>query len=128
MKKFWKIFRIALFAIVLLVILAGVVSVAGNYSSGSRAGVVMKLSRKGLLFKTWEGQLNLGAMAQDKGVWEFSIDRGEDEVLKQLNDAMVQGYRVQLHYQEKFFQFDWRGDTKYFVYKVEKVTDGDQVP
>jgi hypothetical protein len=31
-----------------------------EYSEGSRSGVVQKLSRKGVIWKTWEGELNLG--------------------------------------------------------------------
>ncbi len=108
---------------------AGVFSVYGNYSKGSRAGIIVKYSTKGVLFKTREGQLNVGGMQQsDDGdlmptIWDFSVYKGADEIHKAIEDAVMGGYRVRLHYEEKYFQYEWRGDTKYFVTKVERVTD-----
>ena len=96
----------------------------GSYSSGTRAGTVVKLSHRGVLFKTYEGQLNLGGFSGETGspassLWDFSVDGGKTEVIQQLEDASLNGKRVKLYYKEKFYQFSWRGDTKYFVYKVE---------
>lgn len=92
----------------------------GNYSTGARGGVVMKISKKGFLIKTYEGQLDYGAINDP---WNFSVDSGEDEVIKALNEVQQSGERVRLHYQEKFTKFFWRGDTKYFIIKVEKSTN-----
>ena len=114
-----SIFAIALGAL-LLVLFA-------NFSNGSRAGTIAKFSHKGVMIKTWEGQLLTGGMSGSDGGdlvsshWEFSVYRGDDPVLRAIEKAMDGGYRVKLHYEEKFFQFGWRGDTKYFVTKVEKV-------
>ena len=36
--------------------------------------------------------------------------------------ALKTGERVTLHYSEKFFQFPWNGDTKYFINNVEFIT------
>ncbi|MEM6260879.1 MAG: hypothetical protein AAGI38_00115 [Bacteroidota bacterium] len=105
-------------------------ALSASFSDGARAGTVVKLSFKGVAFKTWEGQLNTGGFSDGGGgddlastIWHFSVDRGNQEVLDALQDAMDRGYRVKLHYEEKFFQFSWRGDTKYFVDSVEKVND-----
>ena len=87
----------------------------GNYSTGTRGGVVMKISKKGFIFKTYEGQLDVGAINEP---WSFSVDRGEEEVIQKLDSAQQSGERVQLHYAEKFTKFFWRGDTKYFITKV----------
>ncbi len=89
----------------------------GNYSNGYRAGVIVKFSEKGYVFKTHEGQLQLGNSPE---MWPFSVEK-EPEVLKQIEEATTHGYRVKVFYHEKYQQFDWRGDTKYLVYKVEKV-------
>lgn len=89
----------------------------GNYSTGTRGGVVMKISKKGYVFKTHEGQLDVGTINDP---WSFSVDAGEKEVVKNLNEAQKTGERVQLHYQEKFTTFFWRGETKYFIIKVER--------
>lgn len=93
-----------------------------SYSDGVRSGVMMKISRKGYIFKTHEGQLNIGGFDQtsDVGVsnvWEFSVT--DDLVLEQLEDAMDRSQRVKLFYKEKYVKLPWQGDTKYFVYEVE---------
>lgn len=116
-----------------LVILIGILALGltffgfylfGNYSKGSRAGTVVKMSERGVMLKTWEGQLNLGGLSGETGspassLWNFSVDDSEAEVLKALEAASLSGGRLKLYYKEKFVQFDFRGDTKYFIYQVE---------
>src|SRR5688572_4477628 len=119
-----KTVKIIFFAIVALVLMIGSYYIFGSYSEGSRAGTIVKLSKRGVLIKTYEGQLNLGGFSGETGspassLWDFSVDGGKDEVIKQLEDASLNGKRVKLYYKEKFFNLSWRGDTKYFVYKVE---------
>jgi hypothetical protein len=91
-----------------------------NYSSGTRAGTVMKISKKGVLFKTHEGMLDVGTINDP---WNFSVAANKREVLEKLNEVQKTGERVQLHYQEKFVKLFWRGDTKHFVVKVEKMSE-----
>lgn len=95
-----------------------------NFSDGYRVGTIVKLSKKGVLFKTYEGQLNLGGVDADgeggfSPIWNFSVYQGDDEVRTAISNAVDNEERVKLFYQEKFFSLSWRGDTKYFVYKVE---------
>ena len=85
------------------------------YSEGFRAGEVVKISRKGVIFKTWEGRLSQGI--SDELQFEFSIEDKEKEVIEQLKD--YQGKRVKVTYIERFGTFPWLGDTKHFVTKVE---------
>jgi hypothetical protein len=92
------------------------------FSEGSRAGTVSKLSKRGYVFKTHEGELNEGGFSGETGsltprIWHFSTK--EDSVVKDLERAMATGERVTLKYQEKVLQFPWNGDTKYFVIDVE---------
>ena len=45
-----------------------------NYSEGYRAGVPMKISKKGVVFKTHEGQLNIGGLSNNaEGVIPFNL-------------------------------------------------------
>src|SRR5688572_2146750 len=89
----------------------------GNYSDGFRAGTVVKLSRKGNLFKTYEGQLNLGMVLTENSpsptsvgnIWEFSVGRQDQDVVDSLEKAMTTGQRVRLHYKEKYRTLPWRG-------------------
>ena len=97
---------------------------SAEFSEGSRAGRVTKFSKKGFIFKTYEGQLNVGGISTSKGggvasIWDFSVDESEQEVIKAIEEAMTNDSYVKLYYEEKFFKFTWRGDTKYFVVKVE---------
>lgn len=98
----------------------------GTYSEGVRAGVVVKVSKKGFLFKTYEGQLNLMTFGASKSnnivaeTFDFSVPSFETDVIKTLEEVSLSGERVSLHYVEKFMTFPWRGDTKYLIVKVER--------
>jgi len=115
-------------SLVVLVILAAGFALYANYSSGVRAGVPVKFSRKGVIFKTYEGELNVGGLTNtgDGAIpttWKYSVRRSEEEVRAALEAAMSDHKRVKLHYNEKYLQLFWRGDTKYFVYDVEILED-----
>lgn len=95
-----------------------------NFSKGYRAGVPIKVSHKGVLFKTWEGQLNVGGLANSAegaipATWEFSISGSSQQVRDDIEQAIEGGKRVKLYYKEKYVTFFWKGDTKYFVYQVD---------
>ena len=93
----------------------------GNYSGGERVGHIIKISKKGYVFKTWEGQLNTGEIQQ--GLWEFSVKQDDTEILDQLREAMKIGNRVALHYDEKYVSLPFLGDTKNFITEVELLED-----
>jgi hypothetical protein len=48
------------------------------------------------------------------------VDGSKADVLEKLEAVSLTGENVKLHYEEKFVQFSWRGDTKYFITRVEK--------
>lgn len=87
-----------------------------TYSEGYRAGELVKFSHKGLIFKTWEGEISQGV--SEAQIFTFSVEDKEKEVIKLLQD--LQGKDVKLTYKERFATFPWLGDTKYFITKVEK--------
>lgn len=120
-------FKKILFVTVLIAILVMVGLYFFNYSDGSRAGTIMKFSRKGFIFKTYEGELNQVMFVDDnsaasgmatKNIWAFSAVN-DSELNKSIEDAMLNGHRVKLHYREKLMTFWWLGDEKYIVYKIE---------
>lgn len=95
-----------------------------TYSEGSRSGLLLKFSNKGYVFKTWEGELNLGGMTQGQGtmlnnIWNFSVLGSEKETITDLQK--YEGKRIRLLYKEKMRHFPWQGETNYFVYKVEAI-------
>ncbi|MEI6866437.1 hypothetical protein [Flavicella sp.] len=55
-----------------------------TYSEGYRSGQLVKVSYKGLVFKTWEGQLSQGV--SESQVFNFSIEDDEERVIKLLQD------------------------------------------
>ncbi|MEO0779748.1 MAG: hypothetical protein AAF146_24530 [Bacteroidota bacterium] len=93
-----------------------------TYSEGSRTGYLMKLSRKGYVFKTYEGQLNLGGFQETETgglagtIWNFSLR--DDALVRQMEE--LEGQKVQLRYKEINQAMPWQGDTNYFVYAIEK--------
>ena len=107
--------------IILVVGGAGYLSFArwANFSSGARSGKVIKFSKKGVVFKTYEGEINTGDFAG--GMWEFSVYPGSDDIQSELQDAMEKGYEVNVKYNERFVKIPFWGDTKYFIYDVDRV-------
>jgi prepilin-type N-terminal cleavage/methylation domain-containing protein len=87
---------------------AGLITSCGGcgsvYSDGHRAGVVTKLSRKGYVNKSWEGELALGGASADSNglavarTWSFSIT--DEDVAKKVQEALDNGKRVSLHYDQ----------------------------
>ncbi len=95
-----------------------------TYSKGTRAGYLVKISRKGVVFKTYEGQLNLGGVQTGKessgiigNIWDFSVrDKGFYEKLQQY-----EGKHVKLSYRQIYQNMPWQGKTDYFVYEVQLI-------
>lgn len=104
MKK--KLFIIIVALVALFALLTyGVLNY--GYSKGARSGKLVKLSKKGVLIKTYEGTLDLGS--GDMLTWEFSVhDKAVGEEL--LNHI---GRQVTLNYRELFFKLFF--STKYDV-------------
>lgn len=103
------------------------------YSEGSRVGVLQKFSRKGNLFKTYEGemiQLGFGqrGAAINSQYYYFSVD---DEILADSLEH-CQGKIVKLHYIQFRRSLPWRGENydktnaekgQYIVDRIEEVKE-----
>ena len=87
-----------------------------SYSSGERAGLLQKFSKKGWLCKTWEGELMLTAMpGAIPEKFEFTVR--DDKLAAELNANA--GRKVVLTYaQHKALPTSCFGDTEYFVEKM----------
>jgi hypothetical protein len=85
---------------------------AWAYSDGERAGILQKVSRKGWLCKTYEGELAISIIpGVTPTIWEFSVR--DEHLITALNAAL--GKRVVLHYTEHRGVPTCFGDTRYFV-------------
>jgi hypothetical protein len=117
--------KIIIFLVALALIVFGVMYAAAHtsFSDGERAGTVSKFSHKGYVFKTYEGELNVGGFAGGTGnmvpqIWQFSVDEDNQKTIEDLKVALTNGHRVSLSYEERYVKFFWLGDTQYFVTKV----------
>ncbi|MGH8441667.1 MAG: hypothetical protein ACRETF_02065 [Nevskiaceae bacterium] len=114
-------------ALVVLVLgLWTVITLNYTYSSGERAGYVQKISQRGWICKTWEGEIAManlpGAMPQ---IFEFSVR--DDAVAAEIQK--LAGQRVSLTYDEHpGIPTSCFGDTDYFIIKVTPITDAMPLP
>ena len=92
-----------------------------TYSSGERAGYVQKLSRKGWICKTWEGEMALVSMPGTVSE-KFTFSVRDDAVAEQINRSV--GSRVTLHYEQHIgLPTTCFGDTQYFIGSVSGPAD-----
>jgi len=107
------------FTFILLVVLGlfGYWKYFYTYSDGYRSGLLQKLSHKGNIFKTYEGELvqrsivstgNVG-IASEKFYFSVTID----SVAKAMQN--FEGKNVKLHYRQKNGTLPWRGESEYIV-------------
>lgn len=81
------------------------------YSDGDREGVMMKISRKGDIFKTYEGEImqpGFRAGAGSINSNNFKFTALNEEVSKKLNAAT--GKTVKVHYIQYRRTLPWRGE------------------
>jgi hypothetical protein len=121
-----KVLKITIIVIVLVGIAVLSYMYWGVYERGVMAGKVLRISEKGVVFKTYEGKINLETFGALKGVnpiaesFDFSVESDEEELIKELEVVALSGERVNLSYIKRYVKFPWRGDTKYFVTKIER--------
>lgn len=88
------------------------------YSEGVRAGELIKLSKKGVLMKTWEGEISQGISGAQ--IFSFSVLDEDQKVIDDL--VSYQGKYVKVTYVERYITFAWWGDSHYFVTDVQLET------
>jgi hypothetical protein len=124
-KSKWKKRVFITFLVLILMWIAFVFICGISYSTGTRTGVVIKLSKKGVLFKTYEGELNLGGISEGDGtimptrLWNFSVDKSNTMVYEAITQS--EGKHVRLYYKEVLKNFFWQSETPYLIEKVEVV-------
>lgn len=110
--------------IIVFVVLVFIARYSFTYSEGNRAGRLIKFSKQGFVFKTYEGEMNLGGVTNAANnsmmmnyMWDFSVDNQNvaDTLLK------LEGKDISVHYKQKIGTLPWRGDTKYIVDRIVEV-------
>lgn len=105
--------------------------VSENYSNGERIGLITQFSRSGILYKSWEGHLNMTQTGMNSSTpFDFSVDNDNEPegMVKTLDSAAQYGWKVKIVYHETFGKNWWnnRGSTDHFIKKCE-VLDKDPI-
>jgi hypothetical protein len=96
-------------------------SLSWVYSDGERVGYVQKLSHKGWLCKTWEGELVLVTVPGTQAE-KFYFTVRNPAVIPKIN--ALSGERVRLQYEEhKGVPSSCFGETSHFVTDVEEIKE-----
>lgn len=94
------------------------------YSEGNRSGILQKFSKKGDIFKTYEGELVMSSITSNINATiaseKFFFSVKEDSIAKQMFD--LEGKHVTLRYEQKRGHLPWNGETDYFVNGI-KIND-----
>jgi hypothetical protein len=94
-----------------------------NYSNGEKVGNLIEFTKKGVIWDSWEGRLNLTQTGMNTSGEPFSFsfdnDRNDqDSLIKLMQKAQVEGWKIKIRYHEVWgFKnvLGNRGETDYFV-------------
>ena len=118
MKKF-----LIWFSIILIITLGAFIfwKYFYTYSEGYRAGLLQKFSKRGNIFKTYEGEMILSSVESSRNIALASEKFYFSVVDKNIANKIIgmEGKMVSVHYQEKNGKLFWRGDTKYIVDSIK---------
>lgn len=93
------------------------------YSEGEKVGNLIEFTKKGVIWDSWEGRLNMTqtGMNTSGDPFSFSFDndrQDQDSLVQLLYQAQAEGWKVKIKYHEVWgFKNVWqnRGETDYFV-------------
>jgi len=105
-----KIIAYVVFALMAGIVIYFAFLYYASYSEGVRSGELVKFSRKGVVFKSWEGEIR----ETDGGsIFYFSVLDRDAKLIEDLKND--QGKYVKVDYVERYKTFPWWGDSVYFV-------------
>lgn len=117
-KRFFK-----WFTFLLVIFLAGFVywKFFYTYSEGYRAGLLQKFSNKGVIFKTYEGEMILSSVSSNRDIAlaseKFLFTVTNKSLIREFDT--LQGEMIIVHYRQKNGTVFWRGDSQYLVDSVK---------
>lgn len=97
-----------------------------NYSNGERIGLVTQFSKRGMVWKSYEGHLNITQTGMNSADgFDFSIDRKDkrnsnQKTIGALDSAASLGWKVKVVYHQSWGRnwFNHRGETSHFIDSV----------
>ena len=91
-----------------------------TFSEGNRSGILQKFSKKGNMFKTYEGELIMNSIASTSNTTiaseKFFFSVKDDSIANVL--FSLEGKRVTLHYEQKRGHLPWNGETNYIITSI----------
>lgn len=110
---------------VCMVLMAMSLSGCINNGNGEKIGMVTKLAKQGLVFKTWEGEIVRGGLSGGSGVngqaFAFTIE--DPEVVKQVQSAMEHQQEIKITYESELFHFFRSESHGHFLVKIEPINN-----
>jgi hypothetical protein len=120
-RKTKKVMRWTMYILLITLVLVAYFRYFYTYSEGYRAGLLQKFSSKGVVFKTYEGEMILSSVSSNRDVplasEKFLFTLTNKELARQFDT--IQGDMVIVHYREKMGRLFWRGDSRYLVDSVK---------
>jgi hypothetical protein len=121
-QTFFRRHRIKIVALGVLVVAAGglalwtMAALMFSYASGDRVGYVQKLSRRGWICRTWEGELAMNPVpGSTPQLFQFTIP--DPSIAKNIDD--LEGKHVSIHFEEKRgLPSSCFGETREFITSV----------
>jgi hypothetical protein len=120
-RKFRKIYRWFLTLLLVFLVVFVYMKYFFTYSEGYRAGLLQKFSHKGVLVKTYEGEMVLSSVSSSRDV-ALASEKFQFTV---INKSLVrefdtlQGSMIIVHYRQMKSPVFWRGDSQYLVDSVK---------
>ena len=127
-----KIIIISSVTLLLTLVIFGYFRYYFIYSEGTRVGILYKFSKKGTIFKTYEGEMVLPGIrtksvqeGMSSNLFQFSVT--DEELAQKLMNS--QGMELELHYSYFNRPLPWRGDSydgeqgQYIVDKLIRIKD-----
>lgn len=110
--------------LLLALAITSLTSCSENYSNGERIGLVTQFSKTGIIWKSWEGHLNMTQTGMNSSTpFDFSVDNDkEDASLVSILDSSANfGWKVKITYHQTsgYNWFNNRGETNHFVTSVQ---------
>lgn len=98
-----------------------------HYSDGNRVGTITKFSHKGVLVKSWEGEMALGGFRSGRNgsavanLWQFTVT--DPAVVRDVLATQDKGGAARLHYVQTLTYNPLVRDSSYTVVKAEAVQE-----
>lgn len=112
--------RFCFYALLSLVLFS---SCKERYSEGEKVGNLIEFTKKGVIWDSWEGRLNMTQTGMNTSgePFSFSLDNDrndQDSLVHLLYQAQAEGWKVKIKYHETWGFVNFfhnRGETDYFV-------------